>query len=95
MREVEVRMNRLKALSDGNLVRQLKTLRKKEKATTIETLLHLTEVERRKLHTKAGYSSMFDYCRRALGYSESACNRRLKTARCLRVSRDLRVAAEG
>ena len=26
---------------------------------------------------------MFDYCRRALGYSESASNRRINTARCM------------
>ena len=58
--EATVRMNRLKALSDGNLIGQLKALRQKEKATTIEILFHLTEVERRNLHTKAGYSSMFD-----------------------------------
>jgi hypothetical protein len=31
-----------------------------------------------------GYGSLFEYCTRCLGYSESASNRRIKTARCAR-----------
>jgi hypothetical protein len=77
-------MNRLEKLSDSRLSKRLKMLRQKERATTIDILLHLIEVERRKMHLAEGYSSMFDYCRRGLGYSESASNRRVKTVRCIR-----------
>jgi len=46
-------------------------------------LLHLNEIERRKLHLKLGYASMFDYCTSGLGYSSSAAARRIRTARCM------------
>jgi hypothetical protein len=46
-------------------------------------LLHLHEVERRKLHLKLGYASLFDFATRHLRYSESAAGRRIQAARCI------------
>jgi hypothetical protein len=46
-------------------------------------LLHLNEIERRRLHLKLAYTSMFHYCTSGLGYSESAASRRIRAARCL------------
>lgn len=43
----------------------------------------LVETERRKLHLKLGYSSMFKYCTRALGHSEAEALLRITAARCL------------
>jgi len=74
----------LTSLTDHELLSQLEKLRCREHETTIEILRHLNEVERRKLHLKLGYSSLFVYCTEKLGYSESAAGRRIQAARCMR-----------
>ena len=51
----------LKSLSDNSLLNQLNRLVKKEKDLTCEILLHLIEVENRKIYRSLGYSSMFVY----------------------------------
>jgi hypothetical protein len=74
----------LSGLSDRELLGRLKSLVEKERAVTIEILLHLNEVERRRLYLSQGYPSLFDYCTRHLGYSSSAAGRRISAARCVR-----------
>ena len=74
----------LSAISDHDLLARLQDLRRRERETTLEILRHLNEVERRHLHMKLGYSSMFVYCTGHLRYSESAAGRRVQAARCLR-----------
>jgi hypothetical protein len=71
-------------LGDKELVEILNVLVRKECDTTLEILIHLAELEERKLHLKLGYSSLFAYCTIKLGYSEPAANRRIKAARCIR-----------
>jgi hypothetical protein len=75
--------NRLSALNDNELLARLGELRRRERETTIEILQHLNKVERRKLHLRLGYSSMFTYCTGHLRYSESAAGRRVQAARCV------------
>ena len=74
----------LSGLSDRELLDRVKALVSKERVTTLEILLHLIEVERRKLHLSLGYPSLFEYCTRHLGYSSSAAGRRIHAARCVR-----------
>ena len=74
----------LSNLSDKALLSRLHELVKKEKRTTLSVLLHLTEINRRDLYLAYGFSSLFDYCVGALGYSRSAAGRRIVSARCLR-----------
>ena len=74
----------LSGLSDRELLSRVKELVSRERAVTLEVLVHLIEVERRKLHLGLGYASMFDYCTRHLGYSSSAASRRIQSARCIR-----------
>jgi 5-methylcytosine-specific restriction endonuclease McrA len=45
---------------------------------------HLAEVEERRLHLKAAASSLFDYCLRRLGFSESEAFHRITAARLAR-----------
>ena len=71
-------------LSDNILLSRLHKLVKQEKQTTLSVLLHLAEVDRRDLYLGYGFSSLFDYCVGALGYSRSAAGRRIASARCLR-----------
>ena len=74
----------LSGLSDRELLSRVKDLVARERAVTLEVLVQLIEVERRRLHVGLGYASMFDYCTRHLGYSSSSAARRIHTARCLR-----------
>jgi len=66
------------------LIRRLDELVHKERETTLEIIRHIIEFDRRKLYLGLGHSSLFDYCTLQLGYSGSAAQRRIKTARCIR-----------
>jgi hypothetical protein len=48
-------------VSDRELLSRIESLARKEHATTIEILLHLNEVERRRLHLMLGYGTMFAF----------------------------------
>lgn len=73
---------RVESLSDRQLLSHTIELTNREREVTLRVLEHLNEIERRKLHLKLGFSSMFTYCTRELGYSESAAVRRIRSARC-------------
>ena len=74
--------NSLRSISDQEILSRIHTLVVQERKLTLAVLLHLNEIERRKLHLRHGYSSMFDYCTQGLGYSSSAAYRRIQSARC-------------
>ena len=76
--------DQLKSLSDSELLLNLEHLSARENQTTVKLLLHLSEVEERRLFLLAGYSSLFDYCVRKLSYSEPAAIRRISSARAIR-----------
>lgn len=80
-------LNRLRAIAAGmqhrtdhELCHRLEVLVARERGLTCEIVLHLVEAGRCRLHCKAGYSSLFDYYTRGLGYSESAAGRRIRAA---------------
>ena len=73
----------LRSLSDSVILFRTLELTRRERSVTLQVLVHLQEVERRALHLTQGHASMFVYCTRELGYSESAANLRIRTARCL------------
>ena len=73
----------LRSLSNSDLLKSTKQVVARERRITIEVLQHLCEVDRRTLYLELGHSSMFTYCTDELGYSVSAANRRISTARCL------------
>ncbi len=54
-----------------------------ERESTLVVLNFLIEIEKRRLYLEDGYSSMFDFCTAAWGYSRSAAWRRIQTARCI------------
>ena len=74
----------LKTLSDQNLLFQTKHLVQKERNITIHVLRHLSEIEFRKLYLKRGFSSLFDYAVKELGYSHSSAYRRIKAMKLCR-----------
>ena len=76
----------IKQLSNQELLAQTKLLVQKERNLHIQVLHHLKEIDSRKLYFKMGFSSLFDYAVRELGYSEGAAYRRIKA---MKLCRDL------
>jgi hypothetical protein len=74
----------LSRISSDVLVARLAALLKGEREAMTNFLLHLAEVDRRRLHLELGYPSLFDYLVRAHGFSKGAAFRRMTGARLLR-----------
>ena len=75
----------LKGLSDSELKDRITSLVGREKELIHEIVLHFSEFDSRRLYAELGYSSLFDYATRGLGYSPSAAQRRIKAAGALSV----------
>jgi len=71
----------LKQKNNDLLVSDLKSLITQERATLVEIIDHLREVERRKLYLQKGYPSIFSWMTECLGYSEGAAQRRIQAMR--------------
>ncbi|MBI4517715.1 MAG: DUF222 domain-containing protein, partial [Deltaproteobacteria bacterium] len=83
MLEVGTRRSELSALGNENLLLELSKLAREDGRILVEILLHLSEVERRRLHVDRGYRSLFAYCTGKLGWSESEAGRRIAVARAM------------
>ena len=57
-------------VKDHVLLRDLTALTARDRATTALLLAHIAEVDTRRLYAAAGYSAMYHYCIRTLGFSE-------------------------
>lgn len=73
----------MKELSDKTLLDETLALVKVERQTTAKILEYLSEIDRRRLWLKEGYSSLFDFCVQHLNYSEGEAARRIQSARCV------------
>ncbi|XGC79891.1 HNH endonuclease [Bdellovibrio bacteriovorus] len=73
-----------KNISNFELSQRLEKLVRTERRITHLILLHINEVESRRLYAEAGYDGMFAYLTKCLGYSESSAYRRLQSARLLK-----------
>lgn len=71
-------------LSDTALVAEVKRLARCEREATASLICHLAELYGRRLHERAGFTSLFSYCAEALGLSESASYDRMKAAKVVR-----------
>ena len=75
------------ALSDQHLLQRIKELAAVEHHLKIVVIDHLRELERRRLYLSLGFSSLFEYAVRELGYSDGAAWRRIKAMRlCVEVT---------
>lgn len=79
-----MRANELSRIDDAALLGRLHQLVARERSGMATLLAHLGEVEARRLHVSAGYSSMFDYCLREFGWTEQTTVKRLRAPRCAR-----------
>ena len=74
----------LSHLSDQSLLRELKSLVSRNRATTAMLVAHLGEVDSRRLYAPAGYPSMYEYCLQELHFSEQTAFKRIRVGRLAR-----------
>jgi hypothetical protein len=64
-------IEQVRTLSDGELLAGLSGALGASRRWVVVLLAHLAEVEERRLHLLAGYSSLFAYCNLRLAMSET------------------------
>ena len=74
---------KLSHLTDETLLNETQSLVKQEREITLKVLHHLREIEKRRLFSKLGYSSLYTYCTQELKYSEASAQRRISSMRAL------------
>ena len=74
----------LSRLSDEELLNGLRSLAARNNDTEAELLLHLGEVDARKLYLDRAHASLFSFCLEELNFSEAVTNNRIVVARLAR-----------
>ena len=74
----------LKSLSDSRLLDSTVTVLTTLRRVDLALLEHLGEIEKRELHLKSGYSSLFKMCTDKFRLSEASAYRRVAAARLIR-----------
>ncbi|MGE4132730.1 MAG: HNH endonuclease [Bdellovibrionales bacterium] len=74
----------LTSLSDNGLIAKTEDLVRSEREVLSEILHHLREIEQRRLFSKLGFKSLFDYATKRLGYAEDQAARRISAMRLLK-----------
>jgi len=87
----------LRPLTDDAVLARIEALVSQERENIVDIVEHLAELDRREVVADHGYSTLFDYCRRKLRYSEAAAFLRIRAARAAnhfpRILADLRSGA--
>ena len=74
------------ALSDDELIEQTGRLARLDHQVHVFVIDHLIEIETRRVYLRRGFSSLFDYVKRGLGYSDAATWRRINAMKlCTRI----------
>jgi hypothetical protein len=79
-----MKLSYLSALSDEELLAELKVLAARERHATAQLIASLAEVDARRLYLGEGCSSLFAYCTQVLRLSEHAAYGRIEAARTAR-----------
>lgn len=74
----------LSHLSDRDLLAAVSRLATGERDATVSLIAHLAELHARRLHQRAGFSSLYTYCIDVVGLSESEAYDRVKAAKLVR-----------
>ena len=86
----------IQKISHKELLSQTKFLVLKERSLHTQILQHLSEIKSRQLHLKMGFSSLFEYAVKELGYSEGAAYRRIQAMKlCQQVPETAQKIQEG
>ena len=84
----------LSHLRNSEIHRGLFALVRSERKLTHVILLHIQEIESRRIYLDLGYASAYEYLTKELGYSESCAYRRLQSARLLKKVPEIRESLE-
>lgn len=87
-------MKAISQLSDSELLDQTRSLVGEERKVMGQVLEHLREIEGRRLYAQEGYSSLFDYCLKALNYSESEAFHRINSMRLIKQLPEMKAKLE-
>jgi hypothetical protein len=79
-----MKINAPSRLSDNELIAEVKRLAHGERRVTVDLIIHLAELDKRRLYLGAGFSSLFAYCTEVLRLSEHAAYHRILAARSAR-----------
>src|SRR5688572_29201093 len=71
----------LSHVGNRELLRAVTDLVSRDRDHLVELLIHLAEVDRRRLYVRAGYASMFSWCVGVLRFSEAEAYMRIRAAR--------------
>src|SRR5687768_4270583 len=77
-------MKNVRDLSDAELLKDLARLVGARHRVAARLLVYLGEIEERRVHLRAAYSSMFEFCTKELGMSEGEAFRHITAARLAR-----------
>src|SRR5512140_2405889 len=72
------------SMSNEDLVAATRELARRSCAVEADLLVHLGEIDERKLYLDRAFSSMYAFCTRDLGFSEGAAYNRITVARAAR-----------
>src|SRR5207244_12733399 len=76
--------HQIASLSNDELLAATRDLVRRSCSVEAELLVHLGEIDERKLYLDRAFSSMFTFCTRELGFSEGAAYNRILVARAAR-----------
>src|SRR5713226_1729113 len=68
-------------LTDTELIAAVKRHAQGTRESTVALIVHLTELEARRIHLAAGFGSLFEYCREELRLAEHAAYHVIKAIR--------------
>src|SRR3989338_1618874 len=71
----------LSNVSDQKLLENFSQVVSQEREAIAVVVAHLSEIDKRELYAKEGFSSLFSYCVKKFHYSEQAIYRRIQAAR--------------
>lgn len=74
----------LNHLKNRELHEKLKLLLSEENRLTHDVLMHIMEVDRRKLFLEMAYPNLFDYLTKGIGFTAASAQRRIDAARLMR-----------
>src|SRR5580700_6327257 len=78
-------MSSPQSLPNRDLIEKFKILVLHERKITAEVVDYLREIDRRKVYLELGYTSSFSFLTKGLGYSPSAAQRRIDSARLMQM----------
>lgn len=84
MNEPQKALVECEALSDADLIRELRFLADRARHNEIRLLTHIAEFDARRLCMDEGFRSLYEYCTLSLGFEEGEAYRRIRVARVIR-----------